>query len=527
MAIVDIQRRFRQLGRIRAGAQEANKSGKGTHPVKLDRFRLTSPWQHLIEQAADVYGGTATPWHNPGTKADEWEVRVETEALPVVVPPGQVFDQWYELWTGGGCQRRCDGVTQVLVDRPCQCPEDPLERQEQAGKGAACKPTTRLRLMLPDVADVGIWLLESHGFHAAAELGGAAGLVEAATRQGAMIPADLRLAFREGSRRPGQQRRTFYVPALSFRGTLGPVLDALGILEVGSEMPALLGVEGRPPIGAPAALPAGGTPFDPRTVEPSSLPGPPPTPPAQGPPAQVDPGEGTVATPRAFAPPTRAEQDPGPVAPDPEPMEPPPYDEEAERAREEGGERSYSGPQLIAIKLGDLGVKDRDERLRVVAAIVGRELVSSKDLNPKEVQAVLSFLNRDDGETEAFWERFASGEVARDTNGAEEQAPDAQERPPATAGPNGPPIQGELVERPPATRRRPAPQTTADDPKSWDGDRWRAVLKDAGKKPTALMREADRLARSRDVEPPPNLDAIAGSGLAEDLAGWVFAGGDS
>lgn len=527
MPIVDIQRRFRELGRIRLGKTEPTKGGK-TRPVKIARFRLTSPWQHLIEQAAELYGGEPRPWKNPGTKGDEHEVFVEVDSLPVVIPPGEVFDQWYELWTGGGCARRCDGVAQVLVDRPCACPEDPIERQELAAKGEACKPTTRVRLMLPEVADVGIWRLESHSFHAAAELGGAAGLVEAATRQGAMIPADLRLGLREGARRPGQQRRKFYVPSISFRGALGPVLERLGVLEAGSDMPSILGqVEGRPSIsgtaGAPA-LPAGGTPFDPAPVERSSFPGPQPdpTPPAAPPAPDPEPGP-PPPEPGGFEPERAA--DPGSTAPEPSTFEPPAFDPEAQREAEEGG-RSYSGPQLIAIKLGEAGVKDRGEKLRVVARLVGREVSSSKDLDPREVRAVLAFLDRDeDEEVAAFWADHVAREIELDgAQAAQEPAPAPESPPPA---PEAQPIRGELVERPPAARVSTPPERTPDDPAGWDTERWRAVLTEHGLKPIALLREANRLGRARNVAPPANLGEIAGSGLAGDLAGWVYAGGPS
>ena len=515
MPIVDIQRRFRELGRIRTGHKVRTKGGRMA-PAKLPRFRLTSPWQHLIEQAAEVYGGEAKPWRNEGTKADEWEVIIDAESLPVVVPPGEVFDQWYELWTGGGCSRRCDGVRQTLVDRACQCPEDPHDRQEKAAKGEACKPTTRLRLMLPDVADVGIWRLESHGFHAAAELGGAAGLVEAATRQGAMIPADLRLAAREGARRPGEPRKSFYVPALSFRGTLGPVLDALGILETGATMPALLGhVQPRPALdaGGTPALPSRGTPFDPAPVEVAGLPGPVPDP-DPPPAAPADPAPPAPAAPQGFEPPEDRAAAPEAPTPTPEPFEPPDHDPD-----EEHGGPTLTGPQIIAMKLKDLGVTDRAEKLRAVALLVGRPVASSKDLTTAEVRNVLDVLN---DETEA-------GEFLawhRETEATLTDAPDpAPEPTTAPADPEPVVIVPEVVDGPPRATRRPAPVHGAEEPAGWDGDRWRAVLTEHGLKPVAAIREAARLAREQGVDAPANLDAFASSGLADELAGWIYAQG--
>ena len=148
MPILDIQTRFRELGRIRLGTKETfrKKNGQtGERPVKLARPRLTSKWEHLIRQATDVFGGEAAPWDNDGS--EEWEVIVDARSIPVVIPPGSPWEQWYELWKGGGLERRCDGQRMTLVDAACRCPSDPIERSELASKGQACKPTTRVRLV--------------------------------------------------------------------------------------------------------------------------------------------------------------------------------------------------------------------------------------------------------------------------------------------------------------------------------------------------------------------------------------------
>lgn len=523
MPIVDIQRRFRELGRIRTGEQIATgktfqsgpKRGQPiTRPAKLARFRLTSSWQHLIEQAAEVFGGTCQPWKNDGTGLDEFEVYVEVDSLPVVIPPGEVFDQWYELWDGKGLAKRCDGERQALVDRPCSCPADPMERQELAGSGKACKPTTRVRLMLPDVADVGIWRLESHGFHAAAEMGGAAGLIEAATRQGAMIPADLRLQSREGARRPGQPRKTFYVPAITFRGTLGPVLAQLGILEEGATMPRLLGVEPRPALdqGGSPALPAGGS-FDPVGMEAASIP-PAPTPDPPAPlPAPDDPGPGAPEPRGHFAPPAPGDDDPGSTV-DPGPaMEPPPAEPEADP--ESFG--SLTGPQMIAVRMKDAGITDRDEKVALVSAILGRPVTTTKDLTPAEVRKILAVLS---SPTElAQHAATASATLAGSTAPPSAAAPPParETRRPATPPPAAP------IEATGAPKVATAPAT---DPATWDADAWRAFLRSKSVKVAAVLREANRIARERDTPPPGSLDDLAGSGIAGLLVGFVESEAD-
>lgn len=183
--IIDIQKRLVEVGRIRMG----NKSAKGA-PQKLEVFRITSRDQARLAEIAAVYGGEVVPW---AERAGEFEVITKSAELPILLLPGQALSQWYEMWSAGGCQRRCDGVTDVISDRACQCPPDPDERSKLAAKGKACKPTTRLSVMLPEIPGLGVWRLESHGYYAAVELAATAGMLEQATAHGQVFPARLRI----------------------------------------------------------------------------------------------------------------------------------------------------------------------------------------------------------------------------------------------------------------------------------------------------------------------------------------------
>jgi hypothetical protein len=160
MPILTLQQQAAELGRIRIGVRQATSNGK-TRPAKLDTFRFTSPSQTLIERAASLYGGTVGPWSAQPDGPPQWETISTARELPILVPP-QPVTQWFELWSAGGCQRRCDGVTETLIDSPCLCDPDPLKR--------LCKATTRLRVVLRDMPGVGVWRLESHGYYSAVEL---------------------------------------------------------------------------------------------------------------------------------------------------------------------------------------------------------------------------------------------------------------------------------------------------------------------------------------------------------------------
>jgi hypothetical protein len=160
MPIINLQKRARELGRIRLGQKGANGA-----PQKLDRFRVTSASKPLLEKVASLYGGEVQAWTPDGGSA-QWEVVTDANRLPIMVPP-QPVTQWHEAWRKSGCVHRCTGEMNVLTDEPCD-PEDPLHQE------AMTKPTTRLNVVLRDVEGVGVFRTETHGWNAAMELPNAA-----------------------------------------------------------------------------------------------------------------------------------------------------------------------------------------------------------------------------------------------------------------------------------------------------------------------------------------------------------------
>jgi hypothetical protein len=218
MPLLDIQRGLREVGRIRCGDQVVAKNGKSA-PRKLDRFRFTADDNNLLAQVANLYGGEVTKWEGAPV-GDQWQVYTTAERIPVAIAPGlEVLSQWHELWSGGGCQRRCDGQTEQLSRAPCICLKEG-ERQ--------CKPTTRLSVILPEVPGLGVWRLESHGYYAARELGGQLALVDRVVQTGGVVIASLRLTFRE-DRRPGQPIKRYSVPALDVSQTFAQLAANAGL----------------------------------------------------------------------------------------------------------------------------------------------------------------------------------------------------------------------------------------------------------------------------------------------------------
>lgn len=234
MTILNMQRRLVEVGRIRMG--EKNEKG---NPTRLDNWKLTSRDEVRLQAAAKVFGGKVQAWEG---HAGSFELQTEVDALPILLMPGQAISQFYELWSGGGCKRRCDGDTEQLTDGPCLC--DPDQRE--------CKPHTRISVLLPDVAGVGVWRLDTKGYYAATELTGTVDLLEMATTRGVLLPARLRIDQR-AVLRDGQTRK-FPVPTLDI--DVRPLeMRAIAQGAVEGEVPQVEG-GGYIPV---AALPAAGT----------------------------------------------------------------------------------------------------------------------------------------------------------------------------------------------------------------------------------------------------------------------------
>ena len=182
MSIRGLQSSLAEVGRIRLGQRVPTAKG-GTRPAKLDTFRFTSPARSLIEEVAALYGGTVSEFTGEGVRGKQFQVTTDQNVIPVYVPR-QTIDPYYESWARGVCTRRCDGEHDLIHDNPCDC------RPEKR----ACKPTTRVNLMLADVSGPGYWRLESHGIYAAMELSQLAILIQQVQIP---LPAQLLLEARQ------------------------------------------------------------------------------------------------------------------------------------------------------------------------------------------------------------------------------------------------------------------------------------------------------------------------------------------
>lgn len=273
MAVLDIQRRGQQIGRIRIGEQVAViKDGKDTgktRPARLSTFRFTTGSRIEAEAIAELYGGEVREWRR------EFEVITAKSAIGVTVPPrDEVVSQWYEMWNKGGCMRRCDSQREQISGKPCLCPhaEDPANAEEcaaAAGERArlaslnppqACKLVTRINLMIPDLPGLGVFRLDTGSYYAAVEIGDSARLMQMARDSGVFLPAILRIDQRQ--RVAGGRTKEYPVPVLEVLATFRDL--ATGAIEQGglaAQLPPAPGEQRRAITAGPPPVEPGEAPL--------------------------------------------------------------------------------------------------------------------------------------------------------------------------------------------------------------------------------------------------------------------------
>ena len=288
--IAQIGRRLPELGRVKDGVKVP---GKG-QPKAIDTLRFTSQDPTALAQVAAFLGGEVVPYKDPKSD-DTHELITPAAETPVILPPDPLGDTpMYELYSGGGRERWCDGVTCEMWRKGPDGPE-PYEVAclcAEAGE-LACKPTVHLSVILPYTRLGGVWRWTTHSHNAALELPGMVDAIQAMQARG-LTRATLRVERR--TQVLAGVTRKFVVPVLGVDATADEL--ASGQATLGSPPPAS-SVAGGAPAGA---LPApSSVDHDPPVVGGELV--------AGAPPAPGDDGDGPGVEPPAHG------GSPGPVTP--------------------------------------------------------------------------------------------------------------------------------------------------------------------------------------------------------------------
>lgn len=243
--IMRLARRVPECGRIRLGVKTANGAMKG-----IDTLRFTAVQRDVLDELAVLYKGTVRPWSDPkANPSNQFELISEVSEIPVYIHPDGL-SQWYEAWSGGGCVRRCDGITcstpdpsgEEQMEVPCMCLAQELRQ---------CKIYTRLNVFIPQVAFRGVWRVETKGDNAAIEIPGVFDLLAELGQRGQILQARLGVEWREKMVR-GKKKR-FVVPRLSVAHTLEQL--QAGVANAGAIVAAPVAVQTVPALNAgPAAV---------------------------------------------------------------------------------------------------------------------------------------------------------------------------------------------------------------------------------------------------------------------------------
>ncbi|MFE9624254.1 hypothetical protein [Streptomyces sp. NPDC006527] len=187
--ILTMKRQAAELGRIRTGYSRPHQDpNRRPVPVKSKTFILTSHRRDYVAAAAELYGGRVEQWTPQGQSVAQWRVVTEATELQAILPAGDPLSQSYEMWSGGGCSRRCDGVTERLSGRPCICLDRYGDDWHERKADEVCRPTSRVGVFLPDLPDLGVWRLETKSYYAADALAGGLDAVLQATEGRGMMP---------------------------------------------------------------------------------------------------------------------------------------------------------------------------------------------------------------------------------------------------------------------------------------------------------------------------------------------------
>ena len=236
----NIQARAAEHGRLRTGYTQGNR------PMRSTTWVITSHSEEHVRTAAELWGGEPEQWSPLNSTIGQWRVITKASSIEALITPGDPLNQYNEMWSKGGCQRRCDGETELLSRQSCLCAGQFGEDWHLQPKGRVCSTTSRLNVMLPDLSGMGMWRAETHSFYAAQEWGGMVDMVLAGTDGKGFVPVTLRIEPRQ--RVANGETKKFPVVVVELRGVtprqaLAGPMNAAAALDPGAGGQARAAIE--------------------------------------------------------------------------------------------------------------------------------------------------------------------------------------------------------------------------------------------------------------------------------------------
>lgn len=225
--LINRQRQLAEQGRLRLGYTVEAKNKKGEtiqRPVRSETWIVTSHSREHVERAAELWDGDVHEWQPLGNGAKQWRVITQAKAIPAILPPGDPLTQSYEMWSRGGCQRRCSGATEELSGSPCICLAQFGETWFERSPREVCSTHSRLKVLLPDMPGLGSWRMETGSYYATDEIAGMVDTIRGAVGDAVLVPVVLRIEPR--TRVANGETKQFVVPVLDLRDvTAGALLS--------------------------------------------------------------------------------------------------------------------------------------------------------------------------------------------------------------------------------------------------------------------------------------------------------------
>ncbi len=247
--IASLPRRLPELGRVKDGVKVA---GKG-QPKAIDTLRFTSQDPKALAQVAAELGGEVVAYKDPKS-TDTHELITPVAETRVILPPDPLGGTpMYELYTGGGRERWCDGITCEMWRKGPDGPEPyEVECLCAAAGELTCRPTIHLSVILPFTRLGGTWRWTTHSHNAAQELPAMVDAIQSMQAKGltrGVLRVDSRTQTIAGV------TRHFKVPVLGVDATADELASGqatFGALSAGAPTPIAAAAVGE--------IEAGGTP---------------------------------------------------------------------------------------------------------------------------------------------------------------------------------------------------------------------------------------------------------------------------